>query len=1097
MPRAHTWPCFPIKVLVKDARGIRELQYGGQRPLWLGRDPGCDIPLLTQRCSARHACILFEGGKLIVRDSDSQHGTAVNEARVLNAELNENDVIRIGGATVVLQSMTEAEAIAEEVDSPEESSQGAIDEAIADTADGVAVEPAMVPPRRGRRRGMRRKAGKARRPSAPVRARATRSRSVFMNTTLIIVAVIVVGGGALALFPDLWKANHTSVTGVAPGEAGESPGLTVTPLDDQSVPGTGNASDTTTTKLIQIERSPTELLSEIRLEAEKGDLGWDLVEQLENFISTYPNHEDTHDVRKLVALLKGTRSGADRAARSAADRIVDRLTAEGRYGDAAAAARFAGLVHDDPSSRNHWDQKVNEIDGIARKRFKALEAEMNTLIEKGKTGAALRSLAQARNQFATMKFFDSLLDARIDQVLSPVDGKPDSRPLSPQAAQLKENAGIAFDQGNFRQLAEIYQSLLALDPSPEERLRILEGLVEAHNFSRMLDDFISVVAKSPVEVPNLEGYPGRITRAALKEFEFELDIGGRKGAAKGKREWARLTPAAKLALFDTLPGPSMSHEGLLGLAAFAFRTGEEAAGQHALLRLFKRSGAQDLASSVLARHLGIPVPKDGFVEFEGNLVTPVARAAELDRRKKADEEQKLARAELQRLKKEDRLASFIEQAKRLRQQGSFTIAQALLTEVVRRFPASVQGKQAALLLEDPILAVVPLAQNGPAKNRLEFYVLADGYPAEDAYQAAFVVSANTAMKLVTKEDPYKEYFSYFNFYAVELASRDRGLTRLPGGQEKDTAVGGKVTYDVFTADHARAKAILARASPGGRGGQAIVIGNDFAGVSTGGGGVSSVCKASLGALGHEIGHALGGLRDEYDVEPGMDPNRKASPKRQADLPTSPMPPNLMAGGNRDDIVQHALWKNWIDAGPDAWWNGSKVAAFEGADRQMFNVWRPQSSCKMRDSTGFCVVCMEVMVKAIYRSVRPIDRADPEGGEVLLKNGEEKEVRIWPMRPETHLLDVKWYLEPLASEEAPRKGPTVVVEKHDEERHKSYGRRIDSDGRVVDFALLRAKDLTRSKRFRLRVEVHDPIKWVLRDDEGLLTEKREWIVKVGE
>jgi len=129
-------------------------------------------------------------------------------------------------------------------------------------------------------------------------------------------------------------------------------------------------------------------------------------------------------------------------------------------------------------------------------------------------------------------------------------------------------------------------------------------------------------------------------------------------------------------------------------------------------------------------------------------------------------------------------------------------------------------------------------------------------------------------------------------------------------------------------------------------------------------------------------------------------------------------------------------------------------------------------------------------------VRPIDRADPEGGEVLLKNGEEKEVRIWPMRPETHLLDVKWYLEPLASEEAPRKGPTVVVEKHDEERHKSYGRRIDSDGRVVDSALLRAKDLTRSKRFRLRVEVHDPTKWVLRDDEGLLTEKREWIVKVG-
>ena len=166
-------------------------------------------------------------------------------------------------------------------------------------------------------------------------------------------------------------------------------------------------------------------------------------------------------------------------------------------------------------------------------------------------------------------------------------------------------------------------------------------------------------------------------------------------------------------------------------------------------------------------------------------------------------------------------------------------------------------------------------------------------------------------------------------------------------------------------------AVIKRIAKGHSDGLAIVIGNDTAGVSTGGGGVACACKASLDSLPHELGHALGGLRDEYDFEPGTDPNRHIAKGREANVPVKELRPNLMAGSSKDEVLERAYWKYWMDAGPTAWWNGSKVSAFEGANETPFNVWRPQASCKMRSvGTNFCVVCMEVMVKKIYRFVRP-------------------------------------------------------------------------------------------------------------------------------
>ena len=391
-----------------------------------------------------------------------------------------------------------------------------------------------------------------------------------------------------------------------------------------------------------------------------------------------------------------------------------------------------------------------------------------------------------------------------------------------------------------------------------------------------------------------------------------------------------------------------------------------------------------------------------------------------------------------------------------------------------------------------MLAKRTLLEGGPSTNRLDFYFLAEGYPIEDDYQAAFLVSANAAMQLLLKDEPYKEYQSYLNFYAVQLGSKERGVDRYPGDVDRDTALGGRIEWDRFTVDNQKVMEVLRELGEGGNDGQALVIGNDYAGVATGGGGVSSLSKVSLDAIGHEIGHSLTGLYDEYEYEPGTDPQRPVDRQRPENVPTRQLPPNLMRGSNRDEVLSQVLWQHWIDAGEEAWWNGQGVSVFEGGNRTRFNHWRPQATCKMRTSASrFCVVCMEAMVKRFYEFVRPIDRTEPEGSEIALDKAESADVRVWVMKPETHFLEATWKLERLPSEPS---GPTAVVTPAQEVSLKSVYRRFDAAGRVVETAVIRGRELE-AGRYQLKLTVRDPTPWVLRDEDGLLSETHSWTIVV--
>jgi pSer/pThr/pTyr-binding forkhead associated (FHA) protein len=67
----------------------------GDRTL-IGRSPDCDIFLDDVTVSRRHAELLREGDRLVIRDLGSLNGTFVNRRRIESAVLEDDDELQIG-----------------------------------------------------------------------------------------------------------------------------------------------------------------------------------------------------------------------------------------------------------------------------------------------------------------------------------------------------------------------------------------------------------------------------------------------------------------------------------------------------------------------------------------------------------------------------------------------------------------------------------------------------------------------------------------------------------------------------------------------------------------------------------------------------------------------------------------------------------------------------------------------------------------------------------------------------------------------------------------------------------------------------------------
>ena len=74
-----------------------------------------------------------------------------------------------------------------------------------------------------------------------------------------------------------------------------------------------------------------------------------------------------------------------------------------------------------------------------------------------------------------------------------------------------------------------------------------------------------------------------------------------------------------------------------------------------------------------------------------------------------------------------------------------------------------------------------LLTNGPVANRLNVVVLAEGYTTNDL-AAHFLLDATNALNELLSHQPYQEYRSYFNAFAISV-SRSKRIRARPGESE--------------------------------------------------------------------------------------------------------------------------------------------------------------------------------------------------------------------------------------------------------------------------------------------------------------------------
>ena len=285
----------------------------------------------------------------------------------------------------------------------------------------------------------------------------------------------------------------------------------------------------------------------------------------------------------------------------------------------------------------------------------------------------------------------------------------------------------------------------------------------------------------------------------------------------------------------------------------------------------------------------------------------------------------------------------------------------------------------ALLLALAVLALAggaaaqpaPLVvfESGPRAERINVVVVAEGYRVGDL--GAFRAEAERLVEAVFAVEPYGRYRAFFNAYAVPVASAEAGADRPAQGVERDTYLdatfgcGGVHRALCLGGDGERRLGRLLRdAVP--EYDVALVLVNDAEyGGSGGRVAVVSAHAAAVELAVHELGHTLAGLSDEYG--------------------------GTAAGFASRNTATHAHdvpWSAWVDGAtplptPDTDAHGHVVGAFEGAAYADRGAFRPERHCRMRAlGHGFCAVCTEHHIGALYDRVSPVADAWPAEHDVV-------------------------------------------------------------------------------------------------------------------
>lgn len=88
-----------ISIMVRHEADAPVLKYFSQPEITLGRDPGCDVALVDDTVSARHAQLIYHHGQWWLEDLSSTNGTLLNNSAItMPTVITSGDEIRCGAS---------------------------------------------------------------------------------------------------------------------------------------------------------------------------------------------------------------------------------------------------------------------------------------------------------------------------------------------------------------------------------------------------------------------------------------------------------------------------------------------------------------------------------------------------------------------------------------------------------------------------------------------------------------------------------------------------------------------------------------------------------------------------------------------------------------------------------------------------------------------------------------------------------------------------------------------------------------------------------------------------------------------------------------
>ena len=455
----------------------------------------------------------------------------------------------------------------------------------------------------------------------------------------------------------------------------------------------------------------------------------------------------------------------------------------------------------------------------------------------------------------------------------------------------------------------------------------------------------------------------------------------------------------------------------------------------------------------------------------------------------------------------------VEKLLELMDKGAFVEGRALADQICQKYPKTPAYDTALPYTKDnALLSIVPMDITGPAKNRIDLVVMADGLEYDNRAQEKWKKEVELIFKSLFDSETFKEYAKYFNTYRAHVASKAERLNK-PNGpvltffksrdDDGEILTDGFAARDVAAYSGAKDRLALVQVRPAG-----LLHGISGHGVATFG----SQRPTSKDVL-HAFGHGLGGLADEspsLKVYGGMEKKKKEQP---------PIPVACNVSETRDPLK--VPWAHWLKAKEEGDKRASKIDIHEGAAFRAMKAFRPvdESLCVMNDGMDYCPVCRENIILLLYSYVRPIDAALPCDKVITLESKASVDLWVRPMAPTTHRLTVGWIVEKAwpgdkgGMDAEGRAGEEGILQKSLRCQDGQPGLRNGEGpafripkGDTADGVVQKAADGMRevltinearlgAGRYRITCVVHDPTEWVLKDTQNLLVDWRTWIVEI--